>query len=129
MGLLRFFSLFAVTLVVATANPSVNPKLFGIKNPFADPDLSKCKFMLYTRKNPTVPQALPHEFSSLTNSNFDASHKTFFVIHGWTSDLTFTEQFVDDLLAAEDANVIAVDWELLATWTNYFEAAENSMIV
>ena len=71
MGLLRFFSLFAVTLVVATANPSVNPKLFGNKNPFADPDLSKCKFMLYTRKNPTVPQVKPQLHLVLKNLNYN----------------------------------------------------------
>ena len=34
-----------------------------------------------------------------------------------------------ELLAYEDSNVIGVDWGELASWTNYFAAAENALDV
>lgn len=42
------------------------------------------RFMLYTRRNPTVGQRiLLRDLSSVTASNFVAAHPTRFTIHGW----------------------------------------------
>ena len=34
-----------------------------------------------------------------------------------------------EYLAADDYNIIAVDWSHMATWDNYFKAAENAILV
>lgn len=40
-----------------------------------------------------------------------------------------SNEFDPDLLQRENCNIIGVDWGLLASWTNYFEAAENALDV
>eukprot|EP00095_Tigriopus_kingsejongensis_P010818 maker-scaffold2896_size11495-snap-gene-0.3 protein:Tk10818 transcript:maker-scaffold2896_size11495-snap-gene-0.3-mRNA-1 annotation:"hypothetical protein DAPPUDRAFT_303061" len=93
-------------------------------------ELSDVKFYVYTRQNENSGQDLSHDLSNLGSTNFDASRsKTFLTIHGWNSNLLFTDNFVEDLLKAEDANIIGVDWSLLESWTNYFDAAETSLEV
>ena len=50
-------------------------------------------FYLYTRSNPDHEEELPFDYESISWSHYDGSKKTFVVIHGWTSDLSFTDRF------------------------------------
>ncbi|TRY61516.1 hypothetical protein TCAL_11509 [Tigriopus californicus] len=81
-------------------------------------DINDVKFYLYTRKNGNNGQEFPFDLSTLDSTDFDASRpRTFVVVHGFVND------------SKRNCNIIGVDWGLLASWTNYFEAAENALDV
>ncbi|MBN3320916.1 LIPE lipase, partial [Atractosteus spatula] len=70
--------------------------------------------------------------ASLQECGFNATAKTFFVIHGWTMSGIF-ENWLHDLVFAlqkreQDANVIVVDWLTLAHRL-YPDAVNNTRIV
>ncbi|XP_011200906.2 phospholipase A1-like isoform X2 [Bactrocera dorsalis] len=70
------------------------------------------KFYLYTNANPSKGQKITETVKSITNSNFDASNPTRFVIHGWAQ--SYIAGMNKDIRAAWLArgkyNVIVVDW-------------------
>ncbi|XP_069969304.1 phospholipase A1-like isoform X1 [Bactrocera oleae] len=69
-------------------------------------------FYLYTNRNPFKGQKITETAKSITNSDFDASNPTRFVIHGWTQ--SYTAGMNKDIRAAwlgrGKYNVIIVDW-------------------
>ncbi|KAL0901741.1 hypothetical protein ABMA27_006919 [Loxostege sticticalis] len=75
------------------------------------------QYLLFTRENPTEYQLLVHgDVASVQNSNLDASKNTKFIVHGWGNSKNSRCQAVlrDAFLAAEDCNVIVVDWSKTA---------------
>ncbi|XP_039948848.1 phospholipase A1-like [Bactrocera tryoni] len=70
-------------------------------------------FYLYTNRNPSKGQKIKESFKSISESEFDASNPTRFVIHGWTQ--SYTAGMNKDIRAAwlgrGKYNVIVVDWE------------------
>jgi len=97
-------------------------------------------FYLYTRDNNASIFLLTS--SSLGNSYFNQSSKTYFIIHGFTDDAnnSWVLTMKNNILKNEDANVIAVDWsrgsaalqgDLLSifTYPPYITAAKNVITV
>ncbi|CAH2050164.1 unnamed protein product, partial [Iphiclides podalirius] len=75
-------------------------------------------YLLFTRNNPYTAQNLVMgDNSSVSNSNFDGTAVTVFLVHGWNGhgrnsmNLLLTKAFLED----GDVNVIVVDWSDLAT--------------
>ncbi|XP_055599612.1 pancreatic triacylglycerol lipase-like [Uranotaenia lowii] len=94
--------------------------------PHFDP-LSEVVFRLHTRRNPVHPQLIQwNDHGSIQNSNFDPSHPTRFLIHGWVEGQDATLHWVikDHYLRVGDFNVINVDWGAGAQTINY-AAARN----
>ncbi|KDR21675.1 probable phospholipase A1 magnifin [Zootermopsis nevadensis] len=92
-----------------------------------DPDV---EFFLYTRSNPTDAQiiAVNEGLLNLTSSNFNSSHPTKFIIHGYNSDMDL-DVLVDirkAYLDEGDHNVIAVDWSRLCPGPCYPSAVYNA---
>lgn len=91
--------------------------------PLFDP-LNDMIFLLFTRKNPLEGQRITFDMDTVRSSNFDSSHETRFLIHGWNGDQTtglnifMTREF----LSREDYNVIVVDWGAGAQTINYIAA-------
>jgi hypothetical protein len=56
-------------------------------------DTSQIKFFLYTRSNRVVPQEIAHDQSNLGSSNYVKTKMTYFLIHGWNSDIDFADGF------------------------------------
>ncbi|KAH9627654.1 hypothetical protein HF086_009804 [Spodoptera exigua] len=86
-------------------------------------------FHLFTRSNPTVSQPLVLGVQDiLAASNFDASKKTVFLVHGWrnTPHHDFNVHLIHAYLVAEDVNLIMVDWSIGAG-AIYIVAIANSI--
>lgn len=94
-----------------------------IKNP---------KFLLYTRKNSNQPQQLSWRNSQLNReTNFDPSHPTKFIIHGFMDNIQFSkwpQTMKNELLKKADKNVIIVDWSRF-NGQPYSQAIINARIV
>ncbi|KAJ8704796.1 hypothetical protein PYW08_012116 [Mythimna loreyi] len=93
-----------------------------------DPDVNN-GYHLFTRSNPTTSQPIPLGGTSyLKASNFDASKKTVFLVHGWrnTPVSDFNVYLVHAYLAAEDVNLIMVDWSIGAG-VEYIVALNNTI--
>nr|CAD7460068.1 unnamed protein product [Timema tahoe] len=71
---------------------------------------TEVKFYLYTQNNPVIPSVITvNDASSL--GNFDSSHETKIVVHGWqSSPLTLEEIRSAYILSGEAVNVIMMDW-------------------
>uniref|UniRef100_A0A2A4K841 Lipase domain-containing protein n=1 Tax=Heliothis virescens TaxID=7102 RepID=A0A2A4K841_HELVI len=70
-------------------------------------------YHLFTRNNPTVSQPIPYGADAILQaSHFDPHKKTVFIVHGWknTPLSLFNVQMVHAYIAAEDVNLIMVDW-------------------
>nr|CAD7593034.1 unnamed protein product [Timema genevievae] len=68
------------------------------------------KFYLYTQNNPVIPSVITVNDAS-TLGNFDSSHETKIVIHGWqSSPLTLEEIRSAYMSSGEAVNVIMMDW-------------------
>ena len=52
-------------------------------------------YFIYTRQNPNRGDQVLWNFDNVDNTHFDASKKTYVLIHGWTSSVSFAERFVD----------------------------------
>lgn len=81
---------------------------------------------LYTRRNPKIPQYLATRDSYL-QSNYNSSHPTRILFHGWMSD-GFGDSVVlirDAYLESNDFNIIIIDWSTSAHIILYYEATER----
>ncbi|ESP05200.1 hypothetical protein LOTGIDRAFT_102728 [Lottia gigantea] len=88
-------------------------------------------YVLFTQKNPLVPQLLDCSSpETIAVSNFDNSKKIYVIIHGYknTGLDIWVRQMAAQILTKEDANVIAVEWSKGASGL-YKQAAANSRIV
>jgi len=96
----------------------------------ADPDLSKIKFLLWTRQNPTDYDTVELNQESLENSHFDSRHPTIILAHGWNSHgQGFGGDLSEAYLQVGDYNVFAIEWGDLETWANYPQAAVRTRAV
>lgn len=84
-------------------------------------------FLLFTRQNPTAGQRiLFNNLASVRNSNFNPSHPTRFLVHGWFGNAQSTLNVArDDFLRFGNFNVIVVDWNVGASSNNYITARNN----
>lgn len=89
------------------------------------------RFILYTRKNPTEGQVVRvQDEETIEKSNLDPKKPTKFIIHGfidtplsnWVGDMR------DELIKAEDMNVIVVDWAG-GSLPLYTQATANTRLV
>ncbi|XP_061719861.1 pancreatic triacylglycerol lipase-like [Cydia pomonella] len=74
-------------------------------------------YLLYTRRNPLTSQTLViNDRNSVLNSNFNPSHPTVVIAHGWLSNQNTDLNPVirNAFLNKDDANVIVLDWRRLA---------------
>ncbi|XP_036869098.2 phospholipase A1 member A isoform X2 [Manis javanica] len=86
----------------------------------------KVQFLLFTPLDPSCGQ-LVEKSSDLQDSRFNATLGTKLIIHGFRALGTkpsWINKFIDVLLRAAGANVIAVDWVYGSTGA-YFSAVEN----
>lgn len=84
-------------------------------------------FLLFTRQNPTVGQRIIfRNLASVQNSNFNPSHPTRFLVHGWGGNAQSTINVArDDFLRFGNFNVVVVDWNIGAASNNYITARNN----
>jgi len=91
-------------------------------------DVRLTKFLLHTRENPDEPDILPHDGSSL--GHFDSSRRTIVVMHGFSQNgYDSAKEMRDEFNKRGDFNVIFIEWGPLASWENYFRAAQNALNV
>uniref|UniRef100_A0A9L0IHV6 Phospholipase A1 member A n=1 Tax=Equus asinus TaxID=9793 RepID=A0A9L0IHV6_EQUAS len=86
----------------------------------------KVQFLLFTPSHPSCGQ-LVEESSDIQNSGFNVTLGTKLIIHGFRALGTkpsWINKFIEALLRAADANVIAVDWVYGST-AAYYSAVEN----
>ncbi|XP_005602009.1 phospholipase A1 member A isoform X1 [Equus przewalskii] len=86
----------------------------------------KVRFLLFTPSHPSCGQ-LVEESSDIQNSGFNVTLGTKLIIHGFRALGTkpsWINKFIEALLRAADANVIAVDWVYGST-AAYYSAVEN----
>ncbi|XP_055598334.1 pancreatic triacylglycerol lipase-like [Uranotaenia lowii] len=70
-------------------------------------------FYLYTRDNPEVPhRIINNDLDSIEDSEFDPSHPTRILIHGWGGSMNsqLNVQAREQFFLEGDFNVIVVDW-------------------
>ncbi|XP_049880837.1 inactive pancreatic lipase-related protein 1-like [Pectinophora gossypiella] len=87
-------------------------------------------YHLFTRLNPTVSQPLViGNLNWLASSNISGARRTIVLIHGWRDSATseLNTVLVPALLAAEDLNVVVVDWSVGASTINYPVALDNAI--
>ncbi|XP_063545335.1 pancreatic triacylglycerol lipase-like [Cydia strobilella] len=87
-------------------------------------------YHLFTRNNPIVSQPLLlGEDGLLGSTNYNSNRRTIFIVHGWTDDLlgNVNSVLIPAFLAAEDVNVISVDWSVGAGTINYLAAVTNTV--
>ncbi|RVE47195.1 hypothetical protein evm_008163 [Chilo suppressalis] len=87
-------------------------------------------YHLFTRANPSVSQPLLVGNDGLLGStNYDPSKRCIILIHGWLDGATsdFNMVLVPAFLAAEDVNVIVVDWSAGGGTINYATAVANTV--
>ncbi|XP_077335715.1 phospholipase A1 member A [Lithobates pipiens] len=92
---------------------------------FQDHEL-EVQFLLYTPHNPTCAQVIHiNQSGSIESSTFNASLDTKIIIHGFRvmgTKPSWTENLVEALLYAGEANVVATDW---MTVSKYKQAVKN----
>ncbi|EEC08221.1 triacylglycerol lipase, putative [Ixodes scapularis] len=92
------------------------------------------RFLLFTRRNPTVPDTLLWNLDpdSLRDTFFDPERLTKFYIHGFMQVGKFPDypivKMKDELFKVGDFNVIAVDWSKTSVF-DYVRASANTRIV
>ncbi|XP_040195149.1 phospholipase A1 member A [Rana temporaria] len=86
------------------------------------------QFLLYTPRNPTCAQVIHiNQSGSIKSSMFNTSLDTKIIIHGFRvlgSKPSWTENLVEALLDAGEANVVVIDWVSGST-AKYNQAVEN----
>lgn len=63
------------------------------KPPQLKANLDDIQYILFTRNGPSSGEEVPFNFVNLP-SNFDASRKTYFLTHGWNSNINFANDFI-----------------------------------
>ncbi|XP_030033676.2 pancreatic triacylglycerol lipase [Manduca sexta] len=87
-------------------------------------------YHLFTRENPSVSQPLLTGVEGLLGlTNYNPRRRTVVLVHGWLDNAAsdFNTVLVPAFLAAEDLNVIVVDWSAGAGSINYFTALANTV--
>ncbi|XP_074107462.1 uncharacterized protein LOC141532827 isoform X2 [Cotesia typhae] len=86
------------------------------------------QYHLYTRKNPTRPQLLTFEKSSLEKSYFESLNPTVFYIHGYAEQATgdSARAILNAYLKRGKYNVILVEWGRLSAMPWYVMAVKNT---
>ena len=109
------------------------PHIF-LKELFSREDSQKANLFLYTRNNTLTKYELNSD--NLKNSSFNSTLKTYLIVHGYidSSNNKWVLDIKNNLLAAENANVIAVDWGEASSlignsWMPYVDAAGNTKII
>ncbi|NXF92252.1 LIPH Lipase, partial [Eubucco bourcierii] len=95
----------------------------GFGNALLGTDL-KVKLLLYTRQNPSCAE----ELGSAAPRHLDVARKTTIIVHGYRltgSAPRWLPGLLHLLLAAQDMNIILVDWNRGATTLNYSTASRN----
>ncbi|XP_077335714.1 phospholipase A1 member A-like isoform X2 [Lithobates pipiens] len=86
------------------------------------------QFLLYTPRNPTCAQVIHiNQSGNIESSTFNASLDTKIIIHGFRvlgTKPSWTENLVEALLYAGEANVVVIDWVTGST-AKYKQAVEN----
>lgn len=80
--------------------------------PFFNPS-NDIRFMLYTRKNPTVGQRIfLGDLASVQNSNYYVGNPTRFTVHGWmgSENSTVNRNVANQYFLIGDFNVISIDF-------------------
>lgn len=69
-------------------------------------------YHLFTRQNPTTSQRITNDLNTVTNSNWNPSRPTRFIIHGYESDHNSLVSTMcrQQFLANGDSNVVVIDW-------------------
>ncbi|XP_030022456.2 endothelial lipase [Manduca sexta] len=89
------------------------------------------QYWLYTRQNPHKPQIIEHgRIDSIWGTNYNANKPLMVIIHGWRSDGNsgMNPLITEAYLTVQDANVIVVDWRVLAD-SSYVTAVKGAPIV
>ncbi|XP_045450495.1 pancreatic triacylglycerol lipase-like [Melitaea cinxia] len=90
------------------------------------PEVSNVYF-LYTRENPNNGQIIFRNENWLSLTNYKSLRRTIVLIHGWRNSASseFNNVLIPALLAAEDVNVIVVDWSVGAGSLSYRQVNFN----
>ncbi|XP_069356725.1 pancreatic triacylglycerol lipase-like [Maniola hyperantus] len=75
------------------------------------------EYYLFTRLNPTSPQRLTTNVTTVFTSNFNPNSSTVVSVHGWMGNLNAANNIAikDALLDSGNFNVIIMDWRQLAS--------------
>ncbi|XP_075970606.1 pancreatic triacylglycerol lipase-like [Anticarsia gemmatalis] len=87
-------------------------------------------YHLFTRENPTVSQPLLINSPGLLQlTNYRNDRRTIVLIHDWLESVTadFNTVLIPALLAAEDLNIIVVDWSVGASSISYRTVIANTI--
>ncbi|KAG6447342.1 hypothetical protein O3G_MSEX004921 [Manduca sexta] len=87
-------------------------------------------YHLFTRNNPTVSQPLlMGNAGVLASSNYRSNRRTIVLLHGWRNSATsdFNTVLIPAFLAAEDVNIIVVDWSAGASSLSYRLVIANTI--
>ncbi|XP_022822326.1 pancreatic triacylglycerol lipase-like [Spodoptera litura] len=87
-------------------------------------------YHLFTRDNPVVSQPLIlNNPSLLQTTNYRKDRRTIVLIHGWLESVTanFNSVLIPVFLAAEDVNIIVVDWSIGASSIDYRTVIRNTI--
>lgn len=87
-------------------------------------------YHLFTRDNPVVSQPLILNNPALLQStNYRKDRRTIVLIHGWLESVTANSNsvLIPVFLAAEDVNIIVVDWSLGASSIEYRTVIRNTI--
>ncbi|XP_073959957.1 pancreatic triacylglycerol lipase-like [Choristoneura fumiferana] len=101
--------------VAHTVDLQADPDQNVIEDVQRNPDRNL--YLLFTRRNPTSSQTLEiNNADSIRNSNFNPSHPTVIVVHGWlgNQNTNINPTIRDAYLNKGETNVIVLDWRRLA---------------
>ncbi|XP_039593107.1 pancreatic lipase-related protein 2-like [Polypterus senegalus] len=95
------------------------------------PETINTRFALFTRQNPSQHQEISAiSPSSISNSNFQLSRKTHFIVHGFIDkgEEGWLVDMCKELFQVEDVNCICVDWKG-GSRCAYTQASNNIRVV
>ncbi|GFN98312.1 pancreatic lipase-related protein [Plakobranchus ocellatus] len=88
-------------------------------------------FYFYDRDHTTTSLTIAADSQSIESTPFSSQRNTAIIAHGFADSGTaqWILEMKDELLNAEDLNVILVDWKKAAKGPNYFQAVANTRTV